>query len=804
MDPFMSDQVDSLAQSSKVSAASLLQGVILSNSDINTLLQQVTNIGQHGPLALNEVETQTFISSSDFTSNINSTMRALYPLFANSNSLSLLLESLNQTLISQVKLLEKQVSILETRLENYAFLSSDNNSYSYSYLENFHDNSGRDSFTWGPSDRDGTIFNSGEEALVNASANTLMLSSNIINPYPITPQLINGNALGLTVSDTGLANSVTAISSAGWRAEYSVTKPITSKLPSFEKPGAQVVLDFILNQPASASQIEIIPFSDIPIEIVQIQISDSNNYEISGNLLTSSVSISSPTTFTLPSQAVAKFRVFINQPTYTRNPRYINTPIQQSNSLTNQPNLQSALLGGKPQQRRWNYGEFFKITNQFNSDFPTANLKRPKSYQTSQGIKLNDIFRNQKTRLGPYIAWSAPTAQEQVVNQLFLQNPGYYKNIFQSGIATANFNKNNHQSLNPIVNGPQPVAAMPAPIVSTNEGSFNYNYDIGLQYVAIGYQSVGDKGVFISKPLPSTGNIGQIRIKAVEENIVSNTGIDQGFLTSTEYSVSNISVPQNENDWIPIFPINLTNQFFVAAERFFINSSGSGFLRFSANRSQPIVMYKNGNIFNITPDNYIYDISNNIVLGLNLPNGTYTESDIFVVSYNTGKDFSTITFPSLNDLPITSIFDSNGAGESFPLTTGRNTINLSQLPYIDHMQVNASKYTTNLGMVPYQPITVILNNGTNAINITNYSSGQQANLGSFVSGYYYIQSGNTIMFNVPITSSFKVYYQYLISNVRVRVVERVNNITFASPTVSSFNVKAKLIQPNPVSSLGLS
>ena len=179
-------------------------------------------------------------------------------------------------------------------------------------------------------------------------------------------------------------------------------------------------------------------------------------------------------------------------------------------------------------------------------------------------------------------------------------------------------------------------------------------------------------------------------------------------------------------------------------------------------------------------------------------------SHIFVVSYNTGKDFSTITFPSLNDLPITSIFDSNGAGESFPLTTGRNTINLSQLPYIDHMQVNASKYTTNLGMVPYQPITVILNNGTNAINITNYSSGQQANLGSFVSGYYYIQSGNTIMFNVPITSSFKVYYQYLISNVRVRVVERVNNITFASPTVSSFNVKAKLIQPNPVSSLGLS
>ena len=120
------------------------------------------------------------------------------------------------------------------------------------------------------------------------------------------------------------------------------------------------------------------------------------------------------------------------------------------------------------------------------------------------------------------------------------------------------------------------------------------------------------------------------------------------------------------------------------------------------------------------------------------------------------------------------------------------------------MQVNASKYTTNLGMVPYQPITVILNNGTNAINITNYSSGQQANLGSFVSGYYYIQSGNTIMFNVPITSSIKVYYQYLISNVRVRVVERVNNITFASPTVSSFNVKAKLIQPNPVSSLGLS
>lgn len=805
MNPFLDSNIHSVGSGSSLPISDILQGAILSASDLTLITQKLKNVNQFTPVILNQVSSQTFISASDFNANINSIMSTIQTLFTYSNNISLLLESLNGSLISKIKLLEKQISLLETRLEDYSFLVSDNNSYSYNYTEHFHDNSGRDSFSWKPSDRNGIGFAKTEEALINPLSHTLMLSKNIIDPYPLVASFVTGNATGLVTSDTGIENSVTSIASLGWRSTYTALKPITSTLPGFDTVGAQVVLNFALNQSAYASQIEVVPFSDTPLELVQIRVSDSNDRTRYSELLTSPMIISEPTTITMPSQAVAQFQLLLNQPTYRRDPTHIDRSIQQVDSISNQHSKSESRSKRNPQKRRWSYSEFFDIYSNYDSTFPAGNIKKPKTYHNSQSVQLKNILRNQKTKLGPYMSWDVSTAQESVINQIFTKNNGYYKKIFKSVITSENFLNTNIDSSNIGINDPAAVAAMPTPIVSNNENSFGYNYDLGLQYVAIGHNSTGERGVFISKPLPATGAIGQVRIKTSDTNTVSSIdSLDMNLITSSEYSVSNISNPQNEKDWIPILPVNVTNQMFVKAERFFPNPSGVGFFRFSANRSQSIRMFKNGYNFEITPDNYMYDTSSNVVLGIRLASDSFSTSDRLVVSYNTGKDYSSITLPNLDSLPVASKADTNGAGETFANTSGRNSITLSETPYVDNSQVKTSNYTFSYGMVPYQPINVILNDGRRAINLTNYGYGAKSDLSSFPSGYYYIQSGNTIMFNVPINSQFTVYYQYIVSNVRVRIVERANSKDFASPKVNAFSLKAKLIHPNANNSLGLS
>ncbi len=803
MDSFLSQYINSLGPTKSQAVVTVLQQALVGKSDLSILISQLQNVSQHTALQINEDTSQTFVSSSDFKTNIAAIDTFIQSLFAESNNISLLLNNLSQTLTAQAKSLEDQINVLETRLANYAFLAADNNSYSYGYTEHFHDNNGRDSFSSLIPDRTSTAFAVSEQALVNPLTKSLCLCSNISDPYPLTAAIINGNVTPLTVSDTGIQNAVSSLSSIGWRVEYSSAIPITSSLQGSDSSGAQVLIEFKLAQPAYASQIEIVPFSDTAMDLVQVSIFPSNDDSLFTNMLDSPINLNAPLTINIPYQSVTRFRLLINQPTYTRVTNYSNQAEQQYNTLSSQPNIKPPLLGGPTPPRRWNYSEFFNLYYKVNSAYPGGTISRPKAFDISRGLSLPQILKNTQTKLGPYESWNLATTQNAVINQLFLNQPGTYKKIFISGVATADFLNTNQAQIIPQVSDPAPVTAMLNPVPSTTASSFDYTYDLGLQYVGIGYESIGDRGVFVSKPLPAQGGVGAVRLSVSDNNVIlPNADLDSDIITSTEYSVSNVSNPQLETDWTPIYPVDLTNNNSVLAERFFPDFAGRGYFRFSADRTLPIQAYKNGYAFTVTAASLLFDNSNNVVVGLTLPFGSFTTSDIFTVDYTTSSDFSVITFPNLDQLPVTSASDSQGAGEGFTGTSGRNMISLTNVPYIDTTEVNNSTYSTTTGMTPYQPIVVKFSNGSIATNLTNYTGGTQADLSNFNSGYYYIQSGTNIMFAGPITQSFRVYYQYLQSSVRFRVVERVNYTTFASPTVNSVTVKAKTIQPNPQQSLG--
>lgn len=786
-DPFLSQYITSLGKHQQVQVSSILNDAILSKTDLNLIVQKLTNFSQFIPVSLSLETQEGPIASSPFQINLRDSTKAIQDVYTYSNYISALLYNLGVLLTEDVVSLEGQLKSLEKTLNNFSFLTADNNAYSYGYLEDFANNNNRDSFPWLIPDRASQVFQSTDQAIVNSAENSLALAQNLQTTYSMIPSIMAGNATAYVVSDTGVKNSVTSISSTGWRISFASPQPITSTLPGATSAGAQVLVEFLLDQPSMASEIEIIPFSDTSMEISQVWVYPSNDDSNFFQLLMTPLEVSQPVTLHMQLQTVQKFRLLLNQTTYNRVADVVNRSEASYAQLTTQP---------IPPTRKWNFKQFFSYTHKVTGNFSGGGLSRPTSYSLQRGSTLWEVLRDNQQRLGSYQAWTSPAISTSALTNLFLQNPGYYKKIFKTGIASYNFIASNQEQITPQPGDPSPVTAMNTPSAVVDNG-FNYQYDLGLQYVAIGSNPVGSKGVFVSTQLPAPGYVGACRLKVVETNYrASNSDRDSDLLTSTEYSVSNVSNPMNESDWTPIIPVSDSPDF-IEAERFFPNFAGNGVFRFAADRLRPINIYKNGYNFPIDSSNYILDPSGNVVVGLSIPVGEYTSDDIFVVRYFTVEDNSVITFGNLNNVPLASSHDNSGAGEGFnSLTGGRNSINLSYEPYINYSQVATSTYSDSFGMTPYQPITIRLTDGTVPINLTNYESGPQASLANFTTGYYYIQSNNQIMFNQPISQAFKVFYQYLQGSLRVRVVLRVNDDTFVSPVVNSFNLKGKIIRPN--------
>jgi hypothetical protein len=119
---------------------------------------------------------------------------------------------------------------------------------------------------------------------------------------------------------------------------------------------------------------------------------------------------------------------------------------------------------------------------------------------------------------------------------------------------------------------------------------------------------------------------------------------------------------------------------------------------------------------------------------------------------------------------------------------------LSNHPYVDTNKVQReSSYSSTLGLVGgYQPIKVVLSDGTIAYNYTNYTGLRQNRLDPNSSNLAFLHSGKQIIFNKEIDKSFRVYYQYEPSYLRYRIIFRVNDKIKVSPFVDSLIVKMKM------------
>ena len=761
MRPYLNDYIHTLTRRRQERVTNLLEEARVGKEQLDTLAARLAEeFGEFTPVLFAGVQAESVISAEKMRMDSREMTLRIADLFAMSNLISLLLESHSSVLATDVKTIEDELIVMQKMAENYAFLLADNQSFDFAHLEPFTDGSNRDSMTTVP-DRGVAPFGPAEFATVRGDEGVLTLADLAAPRHGLTARVVDGNAKAFTISDTGIENALTPGSATGWKVTVAAAGPVTAPLTSVSAAGVQFLVEFSLTSPAPASVLKLVPFSEMASELLQVTLYETAEGGQGYDLLAEPERFDRPFSLRFPTRKVARFRVLLNQPTYERSAR-----TENSNELR--------------------YVDLIRRTRERIVD---ARNRLNQSIQRRDALFTHflNTLPFPRTILRPNVSPSSREWMERLQSSAWRRQEQQWADILMEVLKNTEALKGLEGELFRLEREEETADRIPNPYNPTNVqvGGFQYYYTLGLHFVSIGMSSPGAKGVFVSKPMVSSGSVGEVRLKTSEKNfeLPATSGRESPWITSVEYSVSNKSEPVNESDWIPILPVGQTN---IIAERLLPNSMGVAMLRFPANPTDSIYVYRNGFIVNTKDTDFLRDQTTQSIIGLDIPSDVFNANDVFTIDYHPVNPESqmTINFEShgFGDVRLIGASDSTGAGEYFRSTGPRNTVELSHHPYVDDGLKTSSTY---------EPITVRLDGGVVAENLTAYTG---TDTPFPPSGYYYKHSGNTLMFNQPIAEPFRVYYQYLENSVRVRVVLRANSSQLASPKVDYFHLKARTSQ----------
>lgn len=809
MDKFVDNNMQTLTDRVFRKASLHFNESIIGKEEIGLLLSKLTSVSNFAELIINNEDSLSTVNGSTMHVNLRDTHIRIDELYRYVNQLNTFLDSSAAILGSSIASLESEIAAMEKMIDNYSFLLADEGAYNFAFLESFHNDLNRDSFNFALTDRNNSMFSDGEQAIINLQEGTLSLVG-VANSYPLTGQVIKSNVGSFVDNSSEVKDALHPSLDRGWRMTVATPGPVNTGLKEAgNNVGAQVLLEFILSQASPSSQITLQPFSDHNLEIVQIKIFTDIHDQTGTNVLAEPMSINRLFTFNFPITFVYKFQILVNQPTYVKkliNDRRIENDYDElKQSIIKKTNnhkldrfsdrrggknisvfnlLQSLSKAPKPRHAAWvdnkdvRLPEFQKWTQLYRSKSEPLALNGTHDKKNTIDQKMSELaWRTNRQLLQPF-------AYRDLLDQKFTNTSTNLPNI----------------SLTLPTQTQQPLVHVDVEQIKPDVNKHAYRYSLGFRYIGIGVDVQNFKGVHVSRPLQSDGEIGVVRIRTSETNGFLDTfDRDISLATSIEYSISNVSRPINETDWIPILPIGASK---IEGERLFFDLNGHGLFRFRAARNENIDLYKNGKIVNIdSVSTYLYTNDFLAVQGLNLPGGTFSNSDIFTVSYTPAEDNTSIDLFAIKGVrlpPLVSAHSDDGGGEEVLATGDRNIVALQYFPYIDYNQVATSTYTTAHGMSPYAPVLVRLSDGAEAVNLTNYTaplnvatSNDIPTLPPATAGIFFYHSGNNLIFNQPVTQKFRVFYQYLENTVRVRTVLRVNNAQFVSPKVDYWHLKAK-------------
>jgi hypothetical protein len=829
MRDFLNSYIDTLPDRSKIKAGALMQRALLDKQEIAGLLQKVTENLSLGSFVFSEIKESSKITGTDLLLNLQELSLRLDLFYTLSNDVSSLLDSETQTISSEIRSLEKELDYIQKSISNYAFRLSDAGAFNFGFLDSFSDtiNKANDIDFIVP-DRANMSFSEDEQAFIDTSEDVLKLGDTSSVGIPFSANLVDNNFQGLINSMSDVQNIAIPNRGTGWRASINSPIPMTGTVSDFigihgisSYNGAQAIIELFTEAPAPCDFITLSPLTGSSIDIIQIvtysDIEESDPVE----LLDSIYKLDNQSSFYFDARAIAKVKVFIRQPTYRRRAREAVESEKVHQRIFTQHRLNLGFDSIKVKGRVRNLTGISQVF--------VKNFLREKRGVSKLSVRVSnrrlDLNRwgpmHEQLNLGRITPGSRNTAKwfkrepfdviteiiedtKQLDSQLdrmhFARRNDTSRRVnprfkyLRNSSTTDSVGSRTSNNAGRFVNTTGRLRRVKS---IENKTASTYRYELGLNHIKIGIQARFDKGYFISKQLPSSGDVGQVMIRESQTNAVtlSDPTLDHNFISSVEYSVSNVARPFLETHWEPILPVNISE---VVAERFFIDDLGKGFFRFPASNEGGIILYRNNKIFPLSGLDMIPSQTGSSTLGLILDPSLVSQSDIFTVDYSPKQVRNIIDFESSGfaEAPLSASFDQNGAGEGFDDVSGQLTISLKNEPYIDQSQVDSATYSTSTGL-SYQPITIELDDGTNAINLTNYKGGTQQELDASTNANTFLHRGKTLIFNRQISQGFRVFYEYLPNNVRVRIVLRSNTKeSTASPKVDFYQVKAKTRQAN--------
>lgn len=818
MKDFIDEYINTISARRRERIYDIISDSELHKKDVEALSDKLNEFRRQAPLIIKGEVPGNQVSSGKFDITFRDIQLRLFELYKLSNDISSLLFNNTATLTAEIKALDDELVSMEKAIDNYAFSLSDSGSYDYSFIETFSDEVMSETQDLQITDRNNIPFEKNNRASVNTASGILTLSPGVSTAYGLTGSIVESNCLGYATSDTGIEKALNDNFGEGWRIAISSPRPIVSSLRSELASGAQMYLEFFLQNPSPSDTVILTPFSDTPVDVLSIRVFDNLTDNTYNEVLTSSVSLDRPISFNFSLKSISKIGIVINQPIYKRK-TLVAQPFETqyralSNSLQDQRKRYEEIKN-KPYKRNKKVQKYVLLKSQKNlHDFPGFfNSVSPNiDFDKLNGpVTLDNMLFKRNKPNGNELLWKNQNFSQDIIKKMI------FDKVFAGNLSilpkrtiidkrdlisyrqTSGLNKtlSSYDGQGSL----ELIGSENAPnVFSTSDNnlsqSLDYQYDLGLRTIKVGVGSSVYSGYYLSKVLPAPGDSGEVRLQVNDTNFqLANSIRDSSVVTSVEYSITNRSVPNKESDWIPILP---SNQEIAIAERFFVDQSGVGYFRFPASSQKGITIYRNGFRMDLGNENsFIYDAAKISVLGVRIPIRNVQITDVLTCDYTPSGDPYVVNFEDMGfgQSNLASAHDAHGAGETFTGTSNDRVVSLSYNPYIDYEQVIENGQYGSSGFTgTYQPIVVQLADGTVAINQTNYSGFVQNSLADLIdsSTIYYIHSGKNLIFNKAFDQSFTVYYQYLPSNLRFRVVMRVNDPLFITPIVDSVQVKAKL------------
>jgi len=834
-----------LSSGTNSTVSSLIRQMKVSKYDVSQIIEQLSNFRAPVDFAAGRVAPGSTLTRQIISDMFRDSSSRIKLLFSTANGVATALGSMIEVFSAEIDKLEKDINDLKLFIDNYEFLSGKDDFYNSSYVEKFDNLEGdyrSDGVSFRIPDRDGLQFPLGANGFVDSVTGLFKVGKNYTNLSVVdrvSSINVTTNFSAYTTSQSDFGNLFNQDIQNSWNVTVKSPVILSSFLSDYSQyikydylglKGAEVVAEVTFTSPVQMDTIRFNPNIANGLTLLQTVAfnADLDNQEASANQANYKLLLSSPILMkgthevSFDQMQVSKLIFIFSQKSYVRNKMVpINSEIN-SKIIQRFVNLRSI-------NRRKEFSVtqdmvlfYFSKRNSISGFIKNKNQNK-EYYSNAFPAKVDllaNVIKNQIMMVDNYDISEISSIElsrgfQRVINSISygmdrshsFTRPSVHtgasessdKSLSISGISGAVslsqgfVNDYRKQFFEPPVEFDSRRETLDANYSEERSDFYEYVFSIkSIEFLnTVNNSGAVNKAAFVTKKIDTDGQPLAMKIKL--DSIASHTtadfeGLDISSLSSYEVSISNSDTPVNEDDWLPILPFNRQ---LVESEFVIFDTTEYKYKTRFRGLASSVILYRDGVLCD--PSFYSFDENSSTIRLLN--NSLYSQSVIFTVSYAPNL---TSYNPYELDFVKTNIYkdsvkiysSSFGSGQRFVRTGQSNSVKLEYTPFVNERYRKNSTYNSELGTIfigsgsGYSPVRVRLNDGTYAINLTNYTnSSRSVQFYQSETPLFYV-SGNNLVFDRSIDSTFFVEYSYIPNSVRIRVIIRKN--------VSSINISDKI------------